>query len=145
MRRLTDDKGLLLHGRPTDRSGPAFWAQINRERKTLPIAAVEQAAVEHIARKMARQNLPGKPRMRIFPKRNGQGFWYVLYVGRYYIRASTCSSVIRRAAYGPWSDMGSQRRAYAPPKRAGRAEPEELADVKNDKAFENLIGYRTAP
>lgn len=142
MKRITDDRGLLPYGAPVALSK---WqhAQVKKERDELSFEQVCAGARETVERKMRGQKLTGKPRLRIFPRKTAPeaGNWYVLYVGRWFIRCKSWENLVRRAAYGPWTKMPSEYTPYRKPNRSRSGElcyPNgevvlQLTDVRRDR------------
>lgn len=114
MSRFVDDLGRVLPGALPMRGNRAAWAQITRERKAITFENVCALATQVVAKKLSYAKTAEKPRLRILPRkdRTGEGNWYVLRAGRWYIRSKTWNGLVRRAAYGPWSRMAHEREAY---------------------------------
>lgn len=90
-------------------STKAFWAQENRRRQQLPEREVLRLAAAQVERRLTwGKSGEKKPRLRVFDTKSPGGIRYVLYAGRYFIRARSWERVIYRAAFGPWSKTPPQ-------------------------------------
>lgn len=85
------------------RSLKAHWAGIQARRKQMLQADVLRLAAQQIERRLAwGKSGEKKPRLRVFDQPRGQ-IRFVLYAGRYFIRATTWERLVYRTAFGPWS------------------------------------------
>lgn len=131
----------------------AHWAGIQAKRKQMPETDVLRLAAQNIERRLAwGKSGEKKPRLRVFDAPRGR-IRFVLYAGRYFIRATTWERVIYRAAFGPWTktppQVTKQRKAPRPPCtkstatiRPGRCgTPMLLVGVKRDELGRVLSGW----
>lgn len=130
----------------------AHWARENQRRKELPENEVRHLAARQIERRLGwGKTGDKKPRLRVFDQPRGR-IRFVLYAGRYFIRATTWERLVYRAAFGPWSKTPTQfvkRKAPRPPCtkptatiRHGRCgTPMLLVGVKRDELGRVLSGW----
>lgn len=132
----------------------AYWANMQAQRKRMPQADVLRLAAQQIERRLVwGKSGERKPRLRVFDKPRG-GIRFVLYAGRYFIRATTWERVIYRAAFGPWTktppQVTRQQKAKRPPCRKTTATIRHggegstamlLVGVKRDELGRVLSGW----
>lgn len=131
----------------------AYWAQLNRERKATPPEELRKLAKRQVARRLTlSKSDEKKARLRVFPHPRS-GIRFVLYAGRWFIRAQTWERLVFRAAFGPWTktppQVTKQRKAPRPPctkptatiRHASSDRPMQLTSVKRDGHGRVVSGY----
>lgn len=133
-------------------SQKAYWAQEHQRRARMPEAELSHLAAQNIERRLAwGKTSEKKPRLRVFDQPRGR-IRFVLYAGRYFIRATTWERLVYRAAFGPWSKTPTQfvkRKAPRPPctkptatiRHASSDRPMQLTSVKRDEHGRVVSGY----
>lgn len=131
----------------------AHWAQEHQRRKRLPEAELSRLAAQQIERRLAwGKSGEKKPRLRVFDQPRGR-IRFVLYAGRYFIRATTWERLVYRAAFGPWTKtpplvlQGKKRvrpvctSTKARIRHASSDRPMLLSHVKRDERGRVVSGY----